>query len=86
MTGYDKARHTTYKTVSAALAYDDPFSGEVIILMIHQAILVPQIRHNLLCPMQLRINDVEVDEKPKFLHSMPTENSHAMVITEDDET
>ena len=69
--------------MSAALAYDDPSTGEVIILMVHQAILVPQIRHNLLCPMQLRMNDVEVDEKPKFLTDAPAELNHALAIPED---
>ena len=47
--------------VSAAVAYDDP-SGEVIILLIHQALYFPDMENNLLCPMQMRLNDVNVDE------------------------
>lgn len=80
VTGYDKGKSKTYRTISAALAYDDPMTGEVIILVINQAIFIPTIKHNLLCPMQLRLNDIEVDEKPKFLTDAPTEKTHAISI------
>ena len=67
-------------TVSAALAYNDPKTGEVHILEVHQAIKIPHLHHNLLCPMQLRVNDVEVNERPKFLTHSPTDSSHAIII------
>jgi hypothetical protein len=41
---------------SAALAYDDPSTGETIILRVHQAVHIPTMMNNLLCPMQLRVN------------------------------
>ena len=44
--------------VLAALAYDDPTSGEPVILRVHQAVHIPSMSNNLLCPMQLRLNDV----------------------------
>jgi hypothetical protein len=49
--------------VSAAMAYNDHDTGETIILkMIHQVILIDDMDMNLLlCPMQLRMNDVKVD-------------------------
>ena len=81
VTGYDDTLESkVYETVSAALAYDDPKTGNTAILVVNQAISMPQLKHNLLCPMQLRHNDVEVDEKPKFLTSNPTEKSHAIVV------
>jgi hypothetical protein len=69
--------------VSAALAYDCPETGEAIILNIHQAVHVPTMDNNLLCPMQMRIADVEVYECPKFLEDKPTDLSHSMQITQD---
>jgi hypothetical protein len=39
--------------VPAALAYDDPLSGEVIIPMINQAVHVPTMDNGVLCPMQM---------------------------------
>ena len=54
-------------------------------LVCNQAIHMPQIPHNLLCPMQMRLNEVEVDEKPKFLTNNPTEKSHAVVLKNEKE-
>ncbi len=55
--GYDPSLGTktgtkTYATVSGALAYDDPVTGEVYNLVINQAIHIPHLDHHLLCPMQ----------------------------------
>ena len=69
------------KTVLAVLAYDDPVSGETLILMVHQAILIPDISHNLLSPMQLRFNDVIVNDVPRFLtEKNMTDQTHSSVI------
>jgi hypothetical protein len=47
---------------------------------INQAIHIPQLDHHLLCPMQCRVNDVIVDDTPKFLTSDPTDHTHALII------
>ena len=74
VTGYDPEGPTkTAKTVSGAVAYDDPEDESTKILIINQAILIPSIKHNLLCPMQLRLNDIIVNETPKFLCEAPTD-------------
>jgi hypothetical protein len=54
------------KTVSVGMAYDVPGSGRVVIIIVHQAIDLPHLPHNLLNPMQMRLNDVVVNETPKF--------------------
>ena len=83
--GYDPTLgSTTYATVSGALAYDDPQTGEVYHLVINQAIHIPHLDHHLLCPMQCRVNDVIVDETPKFLAHDPTEHSHALTVHDPD--
>ena len=66
------------KTVSGALAYDSPTSGKTVIIVIHQAIYVPTMDCNLICPMQVSMNDVKLDDKPKFLTEDPTNESHAI--------
>ena len=38
--------------VSATVAYDDPRSGKISILIIHQALHFPEMQRCLLCPMQ----------------------------------
>ena len=64
------------KTVSGALAYDDQVTGKTTILVVHQVIHVPTMECNLLCPMQVWMNDVKVDETPKFLTESPTNITH----------
>ena len=66
------------KTASGALAYDNPTSHRTVIIVIHQAIYVPTMDCNLICPMQVRMNDVKLDDKPKFLTGDPTNESHAI--------
>ena len=71
VTGYDKSTRTkkNCRTVSAAVAYDSPNGGEVIIMVMHQAIYIPGMDHNLVCPMQVRVNGVHLNDIPKFLTS-----------------
>jgi hypothetical protein len=62
------------------LAYDDPLTGMVYIV-INQAIhIVPHLSHHLLCSMQCRVNDVTVDETPTFLARDPTDHTHALTV------
>ena len=66
------------KTVSGALTYDNPTSGKTVITVIHQEIFVPTMDCNLICPLQVRMNAVKLDDKPKFLTEDPTNESHAI--------
>ena len=78
--GIDKSMGTLaniMKTVSGAVAYDNPTPGTTVIIVVHQAIHVPTMNCNLICPIQLRMNDVELIEKPKLLKEDPTDDSHA---------
>ena len=79
--GYDKSRGTQHRdlpTVSGALAYNDPSSGTAIMLIVRQAISVTMMSNNLLCPMQMRMNDIELNDTPKFLTENPTSKTHAI--------
>ncbi len=50
--GYDsKSRHKNITTVDAAVAYNDPQTGDTSVLLINQAILIPSVKNILLCPM-----------------------------------
>jgi hypothetical protein len=63
VSGYDPKgpMAMAFKMVSAGMAYDVPGSGRVVILILHQAINLPHLPHNLLNPMQMRLNDVVVN-------------------------
>ena len=66
--------------ISAVVAYDHPASGDVYMLVIHQAILIPSMPHNLLCPMQLRDHGLTVNDEPKYMALNPTEEHHAITF------
>ncbi len=81
--GYDESlRSKTYLTVSGVVAYDDPQTGRTLHLIINQAIHIPHLDHHLLCPMQCRVNDVIVNDLPKFLAADPTDQMHALTLTD----
>jgi hypothetical protein len=69
-------------TVSAALAYDCPTTGSTIILIVNQAIHNPKLDHNLLSTFQMRLNEVMVNDIPKCLTDSPTEQTHAIIVTD----
>ena len=87
VTGYAPAlgSQNERQIVTAALAYDCPDNGETVILVIHQAILIETMENNLLCPMQLRMAGIRVNDKPKFLTHKPTEDDHCICIPDKDE-
>jgi hypothetical protein len=68
--------------MSGALAYDCP-TGEVVTLMMHQVVHVPTMENDLLCPMQMRMNDVDIKECPKFLEEHLNNTSHTLQVKSD---
>ena len=84
MSSYDElAAPKTYSIVDAVVAYYDHRTGETAMLQINQAIFVPQMTHNLLCPMQLRMSRVMLNEEPKFLAKNPSMETHAISVKDE---
>ena len=50
VTGYDHGKSKTFDLVCAAIGYTDPTSGRHRILIINQAVHIPHLENNLLCP------------------------------------
>ncbi len=51
-------------------------------MIINQAIHIPHLDHHLLCPMQCRVNDVTINNLPTFLATDPTDQTHALTLTD----
>jgi hypothetical protein len=87
VTGFDPSlgKVKDLDLVSAALAYDCSETGETVIMRIHQAVHVPTMINDLLCPMQMRANEIGVQECPKFLQEHQDDTSQALKITQDGE-
>jgi hypothetical protein len=72
--GYDESLGSkTYQTVSGVVAYDDPQTRRTLHFIINQATYIPHLDNHLLCPMQCRVNDVTINDLPKFLAADPTD-------------
>ncbi len=83
--GYDESLgRKTYQTMSGVVAYDDPQTRMTLHLIINQAIHIPHLDHHLLCPMQCPVNDVIINNLPKFLAADPTDQTHALTLTNPD--
>ena len=67
----------TVPLVNAALLYTCAYTGEKFILIIYNALYVPDMEHNLLPPFMMRLAGLELDEKPKFLTKHPSINNHS---------
>jgi hypothetical protein len=81
--GYDESLGSkTYQTVSGVVAYDDSQTGRTLHLIINQAIHILHLDHHLLCPMQCHVNDVTINDLPKFLAANPTDQTHALTMTD----
>jgi hypothetical protein len=81
--GYDAtvAQRDACKTVSGVVAYDHP-DGTVYYLVFHQAILIPQMTVSLISSMQLRDNDIIVNDEPKHMVLNPTNDHHCITVNE----
>ncbi len=81
--GYDESLGSkTYQIVSGVVAYDDPHTERMFHLIINQAIHIPHLDHHLFCPMQCCVNDVTINNLPKFLVANPTDQTHALTIND----
>jgi hypothetical protein len=69
--------------VTAAVAYDDPITLQTFILFFHQSLYFDKLNKHLLCPSQLRANQITVNDIP-LLHlpyDQRTTQAHS-IITE----
>ena len=72
--GYDPSLGAReYATISGGLVYVHPHTNARYHLIVHQAIHMPDLDNHLLCPMQLRANDVTVNDCPKIYCRDPDE-------------
>ena len=68
--------------VTAAVTYDAP-DGERYVVIINQAIYFEELQHNLIGTNMVRMNDVNVNDRPKSLTTNPTDEDHALVFKRD---
>ena len=73
----------TKNILSGAFKYTSPRNGSSYVFVVHQAIHIETMDHSLLCPMQLRENDVILNETPKSMAENPTEEHHSLLAPDE---
>ena len=63
-----------------------PHDRGSFIIDIHQAILIDLLHNNILCPIQMRMYEVKVNDIPKYLTDNPTDQTHPIFMHEKGET
>ncbi len=73
--------------MTAATAYDDPDTGTTYILILGQSIYMgDRMQTSLLCPKQLRANNIIVDDIPKHLAPPGRPSTHSIYCNDEDLT
>ena len=70
--------------VDAAVEYVCDKTGKTFIMLLRNALYVPEMIPCLLHPIMMRLVGVSVDECPKFLSSHPTEVNHLIYFEKED--
>ena len=70
------------KVVDTAVWYTCRDTGDHLILMINQAIYVPEVEDCLPCPMQCWMTGMEINKVLKLLTTNPTTSSHSIMIAD----
>ena len=66
----------TVPVVTAAVVYDCEYTGKTYILVIYNALYLQNMDTNLVPPIVMRLEGLDVYEFPKFLSSKPTESNN----------
>ena len=68
--------------VTAAVAYDDPDDFKTYVLFFHQALYVKSMNRHLLCPSQIRHNQVIVNDTPlQYIPQEERKPEHHSIVT-----
>ena len=70
----------TMPLVDATVKYDNPYDGKTYILVLHNALYVPSMDHNLIPPFMLREMGVTVNDVPKIHKEDPSVDDHAITL------
>jgi Reverse transcriptase (RNA-dependent DNA polymerase) len=72
----------TAELVDAAVAYTDPYTGQVYILVLRNAIAMESMVNNLIPPFMMREAGIVCNDIPKIHVSDPSEEDHAIIFKE----
>ena len=68
--------------IDAVIAYDCPYQCKTFLLLMRNALYIPELVINLLPPFIVRESGIQIDECPKIQTTNPTIDNHSMFIHE----
>ena len=75
---------TRIQVVDALIQYECPLTVKNYILVIYNALYVPEMKHNLLTPFLVREAGIELNETPKIQAEDPSMEYHSMYFKNED--
>ena len=70
------------KVVDCAIAHDCPYSGNRRLIIMYNALYVPEMHHNLVPPFVVRRKGNVINDVPKIQCRDPTEDDHAICFAD----
>ena len=82
VSGYNPSKGSVknLEIVNAAITVNDVDTGESHVVIINQEVQIPTMEHKFLCPIQMQMHGVIVNDTPKFLLGNPTDNDHCLLL------
>jgi len=71
---------TKVDVVDCAIAHDCPFSGETRVIIMYNALHIPEMEHNLVPPFVVRQQGNHLSDVPKIHVQDPSVDDHAVVF------
>ena len=62
--------------VDGAVVYKCPYTGEIYVLIVRDALYIPHLRNNIILPFVMRADGVTLNETPKIHSKDPTIDEH----------
>ena len=68
--------------VDAEIAYECEFTGKVLIMIIRNRLYLKKMKHNIVSPFIMRITELEINKRPKFMIRHPTNKHHSIYFAD----
>ena len=75
---------TNIPIVDGAIAYECPYTGESVVLILRNALHMPHLKHNIIAPFIMRTAGVSIDDKPKIHCDDPSVDNHCIKFNDSD--
>ena len=70
--------------VDGAVAYECPYTGEIYVLIVSNALHIPHLQNNIITPFVMRAVGVTLNETPKIHSKDPIIDDHCITFEDSD--